>query len=103
METIRCDHFERWNLQLDGTGFYVVIKPDFSDGLIHVVIKQDIEDKPVIEFVGLQAQNIYHEIFEYEKRNGLQWFQEKTHIAYLGKELKKAELALTLGSSYYQE
>ena len=103
METIRCEHFERWNLELDGTGFYVVIKVDFSDGLIHVGICNDIEKKLLINFQGKQAQDIYHEIFAYEKKHGLQWFQEKTHIAYLGKELKKAEIALAMGGQYYQE
>lgn len=103
MQTINCDHFERWNLILDPSGFYVVITVDFSSGLIQVIVKSDIENLGVATFRGTQAQNIYHEVFEHEKKHGLQWFQEKTHIAYLGKELKKAEMALALGSQYYQE
>ncbi len=37
------------------------------------------------------------------KRNQ-KWFTVKQHIAYLGKELKKAEIALALGNTgYYQQ
>jgi len=47
---------------------------------------------------------LYHHIFECEKKEGTQWFIDKDHIAYLGKEFKKAELVLLVGDdSYVQE
>ena len=55
------------------------------------------------EFRGIRARDIWNAIFKYEKENNLNWFTTKDHIAYLGKELKKAELALAKGSEYYQE
>ena len=103
METIECKHFVRWNLELDGTEFYVLIRIDYSDGYIHVGIADEMAKKPFIEFYGDKAQDIYHAIFEYEQKHGKQWFNSKTHMAYLGKELKKAEMALAIGSTYYQE
>jgi len=55
-------------------------------------------------FSGRKAQDVYHTIFQYEKKNKLEWFSDKEHIAYLGKELKKAEIALALGNNaYFQE
>ncbi|MBS3064459.1 MAG: DUF4346 domain-containing protein [DPANN group archaeon] len=33
----------------------------------------------------------------------LNWFGRLDHAAYIGKELKKAEMCLALGSDYYQE
>ena len=55
-------------------------------------------------FKGRRPQDLYDTIFRYENSNGLSWFTNKQHIAYLGKELKKAELALAMGNKgYYQE
>ena len=37
----------------------------------------------------------------FEKKSGNAWFKDKGHIAYLGKELKKAEWALVAGNAGY--
>ena len=83
-------------------GCYVLIRlyPDTHDigvaicNYTHEILK---------EFRGKRAQDLYSTIFEYEQKHGLSWFTRKDHIAYLGKELKKAELALASGTSYHQE
>lgn len=49
------------------------------------------------EFVGRRAQDIYHEI---SRRNLISLFE---HASYLGKELKKAELALKYDVEYVQD
>lgn len=87
----------------DSTGFYVLIKINWHVNRIEVAICN--KDHSIIQiFSGRNANDIYHAIFKFEKKNNYHWFKEKTHIAYLGKELKKAELALTLGqTSYFQE
>ena len=60
----------------------------------HVILK---------EFRGRRAQDIYYAVFGYSEKNDLKWFTRLVHAAYLGKELKKAEMCLALGSDYYQE
>jgi len=60
----------------------------------HVILK---------EFRGRRAQDLYMGIFKYAEENKLTWFKRLDHAAYLGKELKKAEICLALGSDYYQE
>ncbi len=87
----------------DVTGYYILLKVNFDSLKIEAAIC-DKEHRIETIFIGRNAQDIYHAIFDYEKKNKKQWFKEKTHIAYLGKELKKAELALVIGhNAYYQE
>ena len=102
--TIDCPEYDPYkNFKRDPTGFYVLIKINRMAGQIEVAV---CDKKHVIDavFRGRTCQELYNTIFQYEKKNGLNWFKEKTHIAYLGKELKKAELALvSKKKSYYQE
>lgn len=85
---------------MDPSGFYLLIKVDFSTRRIGVRVCNrdhlDIED-----FWGYQCQDIYFELLM-DSRAEI-WFRDKCHIAYLGKELKKAEIALATGGTYYQE
>ena len=60
----------------------------------HVILK---------EFRGRRAQDIYSAIFKYDREHNCKWFQVLDHAAYIGKELKKAEISLALGCDYYQE
>ena len=103
-ETIECPVYDPdKDFHRDPTGFYVLIKPDFTTLKIEVAI---CDKKHVIikVFKGSKAQDLYEGIFRYEKKHGLKWFTDKGHCAYLGKELKKAELALVLGqNNYFQE
>lgn len=60
----------------------------------HVILK---------EFRGRRSQDLYTAIFDYSDQHGLRWFKRFDHAAYLGKELKKAEVCLAMGCDYYQE
>ena len=86
----------------DPSGFYVLIRVDAKNFLIEVAI---CDKKHVIvkAFRGKKSQDIYHTIFTYEKKHKWEWFKNKDHIAYLGKELKKAEWALAEKKEYWQE
>lgn len=86
----------------DPTGAYVLIRCDIKNALIEVAV---CDKKHVIlkAFRGKKAQDLYLTIFEYEKKHQLKWFSRKDHIAYLGKELKKAESALSGKEAYVQE
>ena len=103
-ETILCKSYDPYkDFKRDSSGHYVLIKIDWHKALIEVgICNKDHEISKI--FAGRRAQDIYDAIFSYEKKHKLNWFKEKTHIAYLGKELKKAELAMVLGqTSYFQE
>ena len=86
----------------DKDGCYVLIKIYRETHDIGVAICNQ-EHTILKEFRGRRAQDIYHAIFNYDKENNLNWFNILDHAAYLGKELKKAEIALVLGNDYYQE
>ncbi len=83
-------------------GCYVLVKVYRAKGEIgvaictyqHVILK---------EFLGKSGHDIYNHILRYDEKNDKGWFTRFDHAAYLGKELKKAEMALTLGCDYYQE
>jgi len=87
----------------DKSGFYVLIRVDFSTLTIDVAVC-DKHNIIVAVFRGTTPQDIYEAIFKYEKQHGVNWFTDKGHVAYLGKEFKKAQLALSLGNNaYFQE
>ena len=104
VETIQCVPYDPYkDFRRDPSGFYVLIRPDFTTLRIEVAIC-DKKHTIVRVFHGTKAQDLYEGIFRCEKKHGVQWFKDKGHCAYLGKELKKAELALVLGqNSYFQE
>ena len=100
-ECPECDSYK--DFKRDPTGYYVLIKVNFELLRIEVAVC-DKAHKIVRIFRGRKSQDLYNAIFKYEKDCKVVWFREKTHIAYLGKELKKAELALVMGNSgYFQE
>lgn len=85
-----------YNIHMDESGYYFLIEPDFTIGKISVTLK---EDKIFIETVhGNRCQDIYTYLI-----NKYGEFFSKLHCAYLGKELKKAEIAMVTGGEYYQE
>ena len=103
-ETIECPEYDAYkDYKRDPTGYYVLVKINFATSRIEVAICD--KDNTIVKiFSGRKSQDVYNAIFSYEKRNGVEWFKEKTHIAYLGKELKKAEMALVVGNNaYFQE
>ena len=103
-EKIDCKEYDPYkDFQRDPSGFYVLIKVNFVTYRIEVAVCNK-DHKMVKIFSGRKPQDIYYAIAQYEKKHNLQWFKEKTHVAYLGKELKKAELALAMGNNaYFQE
>ena len=103
-ETFECPEYDGYkDFKRDPSGYYVLIKVNFADVRIEVGVC-DKDHRVVRIFRGRKAQDIYNAIFNYEQRHKVKWFQEKTHAAYLGKELKKAELALVMGNAaYFQE
>jgi len=103
-ETIECPSYDAYkDFKRDRSGHYCLIKVNFEFSKIEVAVCD--KDHTIVQiFRGQKSQDIYDAIFKYEKDNNIVWFEEKTHIAYLGKELKKAELALVMGNSaYFQE
>ncbi len=103
LEVIECPvydpikHFRR-----DPTGAYVLIRCEVETSLIEVAIC-DKKHMIIKVFRGRKAQDLYFTIFEYEKKHQLNWFNRKDHAAYLGKELKKCEVALLGKEIYVQE
>lgn len=103
LELINCPDYDPIkDFHRDPTGVYVLIRCDMENLLIEVAI---CDKKHIIVkvFRGRKAQDIYYTIFEYEKKHKFKWFTRKDHVAYLGKELKKAELALAGKEEYVQE
>lgn len=102
-EVIQCRAYDDYKDHKNDNSCYVLIKVDFEFYEIQVAIC-NYKHEIMKVFKGKRPQDIYNAIFGYEKEHNLQWFAEKQHIAYLGKELKKAEIALALGNfGYYQE
>lgn len=101
-EVIQTKSFDDYKDFKMDNGCYVLIKVYFDTNEIGVAIC-DYNHTILKEFRGKRAQDIYHAIFEYEQTHNLNWFTEKAHIAYLGKELKKAEIAKAMGFEPFQE
>lgn len=103
-EVIECPEYDPYkHFQRDPSGYYILIRPNFSTYRIEVALCNKVH-RIVKIFSGRKSQDLYAGILDYEKKHGQEWFKDKTHIAYLGKELKKAEMALVAGNNaYFQE
>lgn len=104
VKTIACKPYDPIkDFRRDPTGYYVLIRPNFETMHLEVAVCNKDHFIEAV-FDGAKAQDLYEGIFGYEKKHHLKWFGDKGHMAYLGKELKKCELALTLGqNNYFQE
>jgi hypothetical protein len=101
LEIIDCPVYDDIkDFRRDPTGAYVLIRCE--EKIIEVAIC-DKKHTVIKVFRGGKAQDIYYTIFEYEKKHKIKWFARKDHAAYLGKELKKAEFAITEKKNYMQE
>ena len=103
-QVTECPDYDCYkDFKRDPCGYYVLVKVNFA--LLRIEVGVCDKDHNVVQiFRGKKSQDIYQAIFKYEKDHRIVWFEEKTHIAYLGKELKKAELALAMGNAaYFQE
>lgn len=103
-EIIHCQPYDNYkDFARDPSGVYVLIRVNLDESIIELALCNKDHDIELI-LTGRKAQDIYHALFTFEKKNKKNWVSNKSHMAYIGKELKKAELALVLGqSSYYQE
>ena len=88
------------DFRMEPSGHYVLIKILRDTKQIAVGICNK-EHEILREFRGKNAEEVWHAIFTFEENNRIEWFTEKRHVAYLGKELNKAELALASESSDY--
>ena len=109
---IKCERVDRDAIEMDPSGYWFLIRVNFRYGHIEAAachndgphpehwLDEDETTKKIKEiFIGQCAQDIYHHIFEKTT-----YVTSLTHAAYLGKELKKAEIALALGiKGHYQE
>ncbi len=103
LQIINCAAYDPIrDFRMDPTGFYVLIRAEHKAGVIEVAIC-DKRHTIIKVFRGKKVQDLYFAIFEYEQKHGCEWFRRKDHIAYLGKELKKAEIALSAATTYVQE
>lgn len=103
-KVVQCkEHHPLKDFKRDPTGYYVLIRVNWETARLEVAICNK-DHLIVAVFSGRSAVDVYDGILTHEKKHKLKWFQEKTHLAYLGKELKKAEMALVIGNnSYFQE
>ena len=83
-------------------GCYILIRVYTDTHDIGVAIC-DYKHTILKEFRGRRAQDLYTAIFDYDANNNKSWFKRFDHAAYLGKELKKAEICLAVGIEYIQE
>lgn len=130
IEMVECPAFDRDSEKMDPSGWWFAIRPNFRYGFIecaacHIgVVNPEAFTyaegmKAVLRHAkeilyGRCAQDIYHKIIAkgYLDIDGATPLHEipdilkmkLAHAAYLGKELKKAEIALVLGiKDQYQE
>ncbi len=81
--------------ELDKAGYFVIIPQPQKK--ILAVEHYSYDNRHLRTVEGRDAESIYLTII----KNG--WATQLSHAAYLGKELAKAELSLTLGFSYTQD
>jgi len=103
LKIINCPAYDAIkNFHRDPAGAYVLIRCDRKGPFIEVAVC-DQKHTITTVFRGHKAQDLYYTMFQYEKKHHLSWFKRPDHMAYLGKELKKAELALKDNEDYIQE
>ena len=91
---------------MDDSGYWFLIRPNFRYGTIEVAVCHKdacnaMEEGPSkyikVIYFGRCAQDIYYKILR-----ETEYVNYMTHAAYLGKELKKAELALGIKEPYQE-
>ena len=89
-EIIECPPYDPIeDFVLDASGYYVLIRPNIEMQKIEVAVCD--QDHNIIKiFIGKSPQELYHTIFKYEKDHGVEYFTDKNHIAYLGKEYERS-------------
>lgn len=109
IEMVECPTIDRDDIEMDPSGWWFLIRPNFRYGHIEVACcnneaPRNFDGKRIALIAyGRSAQDICHYIFNslYDNKKMVTTL---AHAAYLGKELKKAELHLALGiKDGYQE
>jgi len=95
-EMIDCPSFHPIKDFIMDDSCYLLIRINRVDTKIEVGIC-NYKHELLKGYQGVRAQDIYYRLL----KDG--WIKRLDHAAYLGKELKKAEIALATGSDYYQE
>ena len=101
-EVIRVRKYDDYKDFKIDNGCYALIKVYRDTHEIGVGIC-DYKHAILKEFRGRRAQDLYTAIFDYSEKNSKNWFKRLEHAAYIGKELKKAEICLAMGTEYVQE
>lgn len=82
-------------IEMDKAGYFVII-PQMDKGVI-TVEHYSYDNRLTNVLEGKDARNIYWTIIE----RG--WVTQLSHVAYLGKELARAELSMKMGFKYVQD
>ena len=101
-EVITAKTYDDYKDHRNDDGCYTLIRIYWDTHEIGVAMC-DYQHTILKEFRGRRAQDVYVAIFKYSEEHDKKWFRVLDHAAYLGKELKKAEICLALGVEYVQE
>lgn len=92
---ITAEEKDPHNVKLDKEGYFVIV-PKIENDVI--IVEHYSNDNQLLHIVkGNNARNIYWTIIENK------WVSELSHAAYLGKELAKAEMSMSLKTKYVQD
>jgi len=95
VETVRAEEKDPKRVRLDRSGYFVIVPK--ADKKTILVEHYDNSNNLLRIIKGEDARNIYWTIID----NG--WVTEMSHAAYLGKELTKAEMSMSMGFKYIQD
>ena len=101
-EVIKAKKYDDYRDFRMDSGCYVLVKVYRDKHEIGAAIC-NYKHEILKEFRGTRAQDLYTAIFDYSEKHKKKWFNKLEHAAYLGKELKKAEISLAMGTDYVQE
>ena len=93
----QCPEYDHIRDYQQDSGCYLLIDIDRNKQEIMVGVC-NYQNELVEEFRGKIAQQVYYYILNKRK-----YITKLEHAAYLGKELKKAEIAIKTGQEYLQE
>lgn len=95
VEIVNAEEKDPYKVKLDRSGYFVIVpKVDINT----ILVEHYSYTNNLLRIIkGQDARNIYWTIIE----NG--WVTEISHAAYLGKELTKAEMSMSLGFRYVQD
>ncbi|HME45065.1 MAG TPA: DUF4346 domain-containing protein [Syntrophorhabdales bacterium] len=93
VETVEAEPPE--HIPMDKAGYFVIL-PEKEKGVI-IAEHYSYDNKLLRVIQGKAARDLYHTIIKNK------WVSTLSHAAYVGKELEKAELSMTLGFAYVQD